>query len=257
MEKINLDLFDNIFYQIKGTKNQQSDVYYIDFKYETDGDETIIDGPDTYKQSIDLKKYVIEKIDFEIIKKEIDKDFGLIISELGEQNRIYLNKIMKNPNFSEKFDLNENVLLEKAEGDISKVGRFMVSKSNITASIIATEGRIGPAHWMLANQKTYDWFVKKIGTNLFTENNDKLFLANIAIDVNDSIEDDVLIEGRKSHINQPGLTCVILVDDDNNIIYEEDEITKEISIFFKIISYGFFPHKQFMKMNVEHESSNR
>ena len=57
--------------------------------------------------------------------------------------------------------------------------------------------------------------------------------------------------------NRPLKQKILIVDDDNNIVYEEDEITKEISIFFKIESYGFFPHKQFMKMNIEHELSNR
>jgi len=47
----------------------------------------------------------------------------------------------------------------------------------------------------------------------------------------------------------------------DNIFYQikgsKSQQTKEISIFFKICAYGFFPHKQYMKINIVHESSNR
>lgn len=251
MEKINLDLFNNRYYEIKNTKDQFVDLFYIDFKYETENDETIIVGPETFTKRYSLNKHIIEKFDFENIKKEIDKDFGLMLSKKGEENRKYLNRVIKS-GFSEKFDINEKDLIEKAEGDISKIGRFMVAKLNTTSSLIATEGRYGPGHWILSNQKTYDWFVKKLN-NLGEINNNILFVGNLAVEVNESIEDDVLLEGRKNKIDQPGLACVILVDDDNNIIFEEDEKTKEISIFFTITDIGFFPHKQYMKINIIHD----
>lgn len=227
MEKINLDLFDNRYYEIKKTKEQFVDICYLDFKYESNWiEKKEINGLEIFKKRFNLNKHIIKNFDFENIKKEIDKEFGLMLSKMGEENRIS--------------DINE-----KLDGD------NLISKLKNISNFIAIEGRIGPAHWILSNQKTYDWIVKKL--NLSEINNDILFIDNLAVDVNESIDDDVLLVGRKNKIDQPGLACVILTDDDNNIIFEEDEKTKEISIFFTITNIGFFPHKQYMKINIIHD----
>jgi hypothetical protein len=246
MEKINLNLFDNRYYEIKNTKEQFVDIFYFDFICEESILGSIID-PKPFTRRFNLNKHIIEKFDIENIKKEINKDFGLILSKKGEEHRIYLK-----PNFSEKIDINEKDLIEKYDGDILKIGQSIYSKIKTISSIIAMEGRFGHAHWILSNQKTYDWFVKKLN-NLGTIDNDILFLENIAVDINEAIEDDVLLIGRKNKIDQSGLACAILVDDDNNIIFEEDKITKEISIFFNIIDIGYFSHKQYIKINIIHD----
>ena len=173
----------------------------------------------------------------------MNKDYIQKISELGDQHRemqLGLNR---------KFDINVH--------DMRKRGmtpdRGIIAKFNNASNLIATEGRIGPAQFIVSNSKTYKYILSFIGGMQYLYKGNELWIGNMPYIINESVEDDKILLGRKNQIDQPGTHCLIMVDDGGYIQFQKmvnpDNFDTKLVMYYCIDNVGFHTYYQIMKLD--------
>ena len=225
---INADLFENSFYSVTPINQPTAQVSYIDFIYSspTNSSNFGIVSPSIMSKTINVKKLVIPinpylnyKIEplylYNLIKNEINKEFFNIVTNLGEQHR--------------KLDLKFDIIIREIKKTNKDIGRAIINRLNMTSSYIATQGRIGPAHWFTANSKTYNYILSHLQDENLTYNQDMIPMIGIRpFIINDSIDDNTILVGRKNKIDGSGVHCFILTNEQKNIEFQ------------KIMNTGFY-----------------
>ena len=275
MQKIKTELFDNKFYTVKGVNQIISNISFIDFTTSPPISSIGLSNspmsiglsnspmstisPNIYQKTIQLHKLDIPiSIDkfsnigdlqethilYNNIKNAINKEYFKIITELGEKNRV------DSP--VDRLD----IFIDKLKKDYPKsgeLGRNIYSKFMSSSNYIATNGRIGPGQWLVSNTKTYKYIINYLNMELMYDADSNLLIGNMPYVVNDLIDDDIILMGKKNNISQPGVNCVILTDDDGYIITQEyissTGYSKILSVFFSIDDIGLNPEHQFFKIN--------
>jgi len=266
MQKIKVELFDNNYYIVKGVNNITSNISYVDFTIS----QPIISmglvsspmsvSPNIFTKTIQLHRLDIpvnkfKNIDdlqethtiYKYIKNAINKEYFKIISELGEKNRI------DSP--ISFFDIFIDKLRKETETDIPSIGRRIYSKFVSAGSYISSNGRIGPAQWLISNIKTYNYIINYLDMdlNIVHDNKGNLLIGNMPYFVEESVYDDIILIGRKNNTSQPGIHCNILTDNDGYIIIQENVnigyYQKMLSVFFSVDDIGITPQTQFLKIN--------
>ena len=235
---------ENNFFTIERTTQDIANVIFMDFQYSAPIPTTNTSfptlSPNIFQKTVKVLPITFLKKDFnsENIKKEINKDFFKVITDLAKQHReLSLDK---------NFDIDIKEL--KRKGDY--ITRSIIAKSNNVSNLIALKGRIGPSQYLASNSKTYDYILKYIGHNRFLFNqNGTMMIGNMQYIIDDNIEDDIILFGRKNKIEQPGVHCLILTDDKGDILVHEtvdpEMINNKVTIYYKIIDLGFHPYYQF------------
>lgn len=260
--KINTKYLENDIYSITNSKKITASLSYIDFSYTAPPPTLNVSSssygmvsPGVYVKNIQLKRLEIsinnycntnntEQI-FNIIKHEINKDVYKMITQLGEKSRIEIPS-----NIS---DFNLKILKEKYKDRLS---RAILSKFISLSNYIGNQGRIGPAQYAISNFKTYNYILNNLDPidlsydksgNFFIDNGHTPYL------IDDLIDDDIIIFGRKNSNNQSGVHCAILTDDNNDIIFQEissfGEINKSLIMFYDVFYIGNNPEYQYIKIN--------
>jgi hypothetical protein len=254
MQKIKAELFDNKFYIVKGVNKHKINVKFIDLQR-----SSFSISPQIFSKNINLHNLdiIIEEnvlLDrtndiqktyflYNYIKNEINKAYFKIITELGEKNRI--NAPMN------KLDI---INIQNINDDSSSISKKVYSKLISASNYIASEGRLGPAQWLVSNNNTYKYILNYLlDMNLSYDTNDNLLIGNIPYIIDDLIDDDIILIGRKNNIDQPGVICTILTDENDNIITQEYSnisfYQKTLSIFFSVDDIGINQKHQFLKIN--------
>lgn len=182
-------------FNILETKYDEAQVSYLDLELTND---TISLIPKTEKH----------KLDEEIIS------WDDVYSKLLDKLR-YLNNIKKSE-FKDKLNITEPLDLKS---EIS--ARKLITKIVLAGNIIAQEGRIGPANFVIMNSELKEFVI-----------NQGFDILKMNIFVDDNLKNEIFI-GRKSDVDQPSV------------------IVTENGVSYKIISIGSHPEYQYAILNYQ------
>lgn len=228
--KIKPSELDNKFFTIIGTNKSLFNISYVGFSQTPvlSNYQYISTKLLTTTFKTDTKLVMNEKSNyFNIINSEIKSRFIAEISKLSQQNRECNLETM------DRLDI-------KIKDNNIDVSKNLLSKFISAGNFIATEGRIGSAQFMISNTTTYRYILKYlIGIN-HVYNNNILQIGHIEYHIDNSVEDGIILLGRKNNIDSSGVHCVILTDDDGYIRFDEINTPYEnnIVIYFNIITIG-------------------
>lgn len=269
LPKIKSEFLNNVYYSVNNVNSPQVNISYMDYQYSTtsstttfqngNGSYPITISPNIYTKTIKLdyleislnpfmniNNMNVEQLIFSQIRNEIDKSYIKKLTELGKKHRISapVNSL----------DINIKDIKLQCEPENKSVSRNIISKFMMANNYIATIGRIGPAQWLMSNSKTYRYILSILDSNDLTFVNNNIMFGNIPYVVNDLIDDDIMLLGRKNDVTTTGIHCFILTDDNGYIYFQEDissmyNLQKQYRIYYKIEDYGSNPEYNFLQLN--------
>jgi len=214
---------------------------------------------------------IVQKLEGVLINEltqVISKEIVSKIRSLAAKNRIS-NTCPKNADGTSKFDFNVDNYL--ATGGYAPGGetthtiqRKLVAKINNASNFIATDGRIGPAQYLVTNGNIASVLQDIAGYTLNPTNvgkmntNGQLYpmgnIGNIQIYVDPYMrwDDNQIFVGRKNTVDQPGLLFIpYLMAQSISLISEATWAPRMlIRSRYAVSDIGFFPEKQFMSIQV-------
>jgi len=199
----------------------------------------------------------------------ISKEIVAKIRSLAAKNRIS-NTCPKNADGTSKFDFNVDNYLYGNSANIPggetthTIQRKLVAKINNASNFIATDGRIGPAQYLVTNGNIASVLQDIAGYTLNPTNvgklntNGQLYpmgnIGNIQIYVDpyQRWDDNQIFVGRKNTIDQPGLIFIPYLMAQSISLISETTWAPRMMIRsrYAVSDIGFFPEKQFMQIKV-------
>jgi len=212
---------------------------------------------------------IVQKLESVLVNEltqTISKQIVAKVTELADKNRI----AWTTPQVAgvSKFDFNIDTYLAVGAatpgGETThSIQRKLIAKINNASNFITTEGRVGPAQYLITNgnlasviQDVAGYTINPVKSNLNA--NGQLFpmgnVGNISIYVDpyQRWDDNRIFLGRKNSIDQPGLVFVpYLMAQSIQLISEATWAPRMlIRSRYAIADIGFFPWKQFMTIRV-------
>ena len=254
-------------------------------------------GPDVFTKSVQvgdieisstLKRTQIEDIKASTGMDIVQKLEGVLINELTQviskeivgkirnlalKNRVSYTAPKSPDGVTSKFDLNVDLYIASlgAVGNGGVMGetthsiqRKLIAKLNNASNFIATDGRIGPAQYLVTNGNLASVIQDIAGYTINPVNAGKLNtngqlypmgnVGNIAIYVDPYMrwDDNYIYLGRKNSVDQPGLLFIpYLMAQSISLISEATWAPRMlIRSRYAVADIGFFPEKQFMAIKV-------
>lgn len=197
---------------------EQVEVLFVDFKYDVVDDE-----PVGYDNLTGEEPTISNVIGPDIFSQKINID-----NDYNDDKQIkneFVNMVSKltevncqeDPELYEKFNFTYETELDDAKNQ-----RRLISKIFNASNLIAASGRIGPAQYMILSKENY----KKYNLEIMESTIEPIFH-----------DIDNILLFRRNSIDQPG------------IIYLKNNISNK----YAILSIGFYPQKQYIKINLTHE----
>ncbi len=213
---------------------------------------------------------IVQKLESVLVNEltqTISKQIVTKVTELADKNRIAWTT-PKDAGGISKFDFNVDAYLAVGAatpgGETThSIQRKLVAKLNNASNFIATEGRVGPAQYLVTNgnlasviQDVAGYTLNPVKANLNA--NGQLFpmgnVGNISIYVDpyQRWDDNRIFLGRKNSVEQPGLVFVpYLMAQSIQLISEATWAPRMlIRSRYAVADIGFFPWKQFMTILV-------
>jgi hypothetical protein len=154
-----------------------------------------------------------------ILSKNIDlnEDLDTIYIEI-------LNKIkeLSLKSFEEK-TYNQNLIVDILDINDDINQRKFLTKINLIANIIASEGRFGPGQYILCNKK-YNYYLSQYSGINYTV-------------INEKIDDDIILMGRITELGQVGLYFIYYIEDNK--------------LYYDICEVGSYTYKQYMMLKIK------
>ena len=216
---------------------------------------------------------IVQKLESVLINEltqTISKQIVAKIRDLADKNRIS-NTTPKDAAGISKFDFNvDNYIGATGFGPAPggetthSIQRKLIAKINNASNFIATDGRVGPAQYLVTNGNLASVIQDIAGYTINPVNAGKLNtngqlypmgnIGNIAIYVDPYMrwDDNRIFVGRKNSVDQPGLVFVpYLMAQSISLISEATWAPRMmIRSRYAIADIGFFPEKQFMSILV-------
>ena len=209
-----------------------------------------------------LESVLVNELTQTISKQIISK-----VTEMADKNRTSWTT-PKDATGNPKFDFNVDAYLAVGAatpgGETThSIQRKLIAKINNASNFIATEGRVGPAQYLVTNgnlasviQDVAGYTINPVKANLNA--NGQLFpmgnIGNISIYVDpyQRWDDNRIFLGRKNSVEQPGLVFVpYLMAQSIQLISEATWAPRMlIRSRYAVADIGFFPWKQFMTIVV-------
>jgi len=213
---------------------------------------------------------IVQKLESVLVNEltqTISKQIVAKVTELADKNRIAWTTPKDGSGVS-KFDFNVDTYLAVGAatpgGETThSIQRKLIAKINNASNFIATEGRVGPAQYLVTNgnlasviQDVAGYTINPVKANLNA--NGQLFpmgnVGNVSIYVDpyQRWDDNRIFLGRKNSVEQPGLVFVpYLMAQSIQLISEATWAPRMlIRSRYAVADIGFFPWKQFMTINV-------
>ena len=213
---------------------------------------------------------IVQKLESVLVNEltqTISKQIIAKVTELADKNRI-AHTTPKDASGVSKFDFNVDSYLAIGAatpgGETThSIQRKLIAKLNNASNFIATEGRVGPAQYLVTNgnlasviQDVAGYTLNPVKANLNA--NGQLFpmgnVGNISIYVDpyQRWDDNRIFLGRKNTVEQPGLVFVpYLMAQSIQLISEATWAPRMlIRSRYAVADIGFFPWKQFMSILV-------
>jgi hypothetical protein len=249
-------------------------------------------GPDVFTKSIQvgdveisstLKRTQIEDIKAATGMDIVQKLEGVLVNELTQviskeivgkvrnlalKNRDSYTAPKAADGITSKFDLNVTEYLTGTlapQGETThSIQRKLIAKINNASNFIATDGRVGPAQYLVTNGNLASVIQDIAGYTINPTNAGKLNtngqlypmgnVGNIAIYVDPYMrwDDNYIFLGRKNSVDQPGLLFIpYLMAQSISLISEATWAPRMlIRSRYAVADIGFFPEKQFMAIKV-------
>ncbi len=254
-------------------------------------------GPDVFTKSVQvgdieisstLKRTQIEDIKAATGMDIVQKLEGVLINELTQviskeivgkirslalKNRVSYTAPKDVTGLISKFDLDVDTYITAlsagagggAMGETThSIQRKLIAKINNASNFIATDGRIGPAQYLVTNGNLASVIQDIAGYTINPVNAGKLNtngqlypmgnVGNIAIYVDPYMrwDDNYIYLGRKNSVDQPGLLFIpYLMAQSISLISEATWAPRMlIRSRYAVADIGFFPEKQFMAIKV-------
>jgi len=213
---------------------------------------------------------IVQKLEGVLINEltqVISKEIVAKIRSLALKNRVS-HTAPKNADGTSKFDFDVDTYAVAANapgGETTHtLQRKLVAKINNASNFIATDGRIGPAQYLVTNGNIASVLQDIAGYTLNPTNvgklntNGQLYpmgnIGNIQIYVDPYMrwDDNYVYIGRKNTIDQPGLIFIpYLMAQSISLISEATWAPRMlIRSRYAVSDIGFFPEKQFMALSV-------
>jgi len=251
--KIKPEIFDNNFFTVKYINQPQGSISYVDFQVTPSLNSFLPASmsPIVMSKNIKLKQLVIPvnfySIDTDLfwsiyytIINEIKREFFKKITVLGEQNR-------------NNQDINFDIIPRNIKKNNQDVGNSILNRLNNASNYLAFQGRIGPAQWLISNKETYNHLLSfMIDLNLTYNKDNHLMINNMSFFVDELVDDDIILVGRKNTVQQPGVHCFILTDEQGNIQFHEISNSmnyNNLIMYFAIEDFGIQPYLQYFKIH--------
>ena len=255
--KIKVELFDNDLYTVKGSIQQKTTLSFIDGCDSTWLSALISNNAtvsvNAYTKQINLIPLLIS-VDINIdmtdiinvhhiyneIKIELNKEFIKKVKELGEKNRN-----------NTEYDIIISQI-KKKYSDEYQAERYMVSKFNRNNNYITTQNRIGPCNWLISNSETYNYILENISDLREYDKNSHPIIGNMPYIISDFVKDDIIIMGRKTKLEQPGLNCIIQMDKDGYIVFDEiiNSSSRILRMYCAIIDTWVNPEYNYLNVRI-------
>lgn len=213
---------------------------------------------------------IVQKLESVLVNEltqTISKQIVAKVTELADKNRTAWTTPKDGSGVS-KFDFNVDAYLAVGAatpgGETThSIQRKLIAKLNNASNFIATEGRVGPAQYLVTNgnlasviQDVAGYTLNPVKANLNA--NGQLFpmgnVGNISIYVDpyQRWDDNRIFLGRKNSVEQPGLVFVpYLMAQSIQLISEATWAPRMlIRSRYAVSDIGFFPWKQFMTILV-------
>ena len=213
---------------------------------------------------------IVQKLESVLVNEltqTISKQIVAKVTEMADKNRTAWTTPKDNAGNS-KFDFNVDAYLALGAatpgGETThSIQRKLIAKINNASNFIATEGRVGPAQYLVTNgnlasaiQDVAGYTLNPVKTNLNA--NGQLFpmgnVGNISIYVDpyQRWDDNRIFLGRKNSVEQPGLVFIpYLMAQSIQLISEATWAPRMlIRSRYAVADIGFFPWKQFMTILV-------
>ncbi len=249
-------------------------------------------GPDVFTKSVQvgdieisstLKRTQIEDIKAATGMDIVQKLEGVLINELTQviskeivgkirnlalKNRVSYTAPKAVDGVTSKFDLDvDDYLTHLGTGmgeTTHSVQRKLIAKLNNASNFIATDGRIGPAQYLVTNgnlasviQDIAGYTINPVNAGKLNTNGQLYPMGNvgqIAIYVDPYMrwDDNYIYLGRKNSVDQPGLLFIpYLMAQSISLISEATWAPRMlIRSRYAVADIGFFPEKQFMAIKV-------
>jgi hypothetical protein len=216
---------------------------------------------------------IVQKLESVLINEltqTISKQIVAKIRDLADKNRVS-NTTPKDSTGTSKFDFNvDNYIGATGFGPAPggetthSIQRKLIAKINNASNFIATDGRVGPAQYLVTNgnlasviQDIAGYTINPVNTGKLNTNG-QLYpmgnIGNIAIYVDPYMrwDDNRIFIGRKNSVEQPGLVFVpYLMAQSISLISEATWAPRMlIRSRYAIADIGFFPEKQYMTITV-------
>jgi len=214
---------------------------------------------------------IVQKLESVLINEltqTISKQIVMKIQELAEENR-NSHTAPKNADMTSKFDFDVDAYTSVAGSapggeTYHSIQRKLIAKINNASNFIATDGRVGPAQYLVTNGNIASILQDVAGYTLNPptmskmNTNGQLYpmgnIGSISIYVDPYMrwDDNRIFLGRKNSVDQPGLIFVpYLMAQSISLISEATWAPRMlIRSRFAITDVGFFPWKQFMSIKV-------
>jgi len=214
---------------------------------------------------------IVQKLESVLINEltqTISKQIVIKIGELAEENR-NSHTAPKDALGNSKFDFDVDAYTSVAGSapggeTYHSIQRKLIAKINNASNFIATDGRVGPAQYLVTNGNIASILQDVAGYTLNPptmskmNTNGQLYpmgnIGSISIYVDPYMfwDDNRIFLGRKNSVDQPGLIFVpYLMAQSISLISEATWAPRMlIRSRFAIADIGFFPWKQFMSIKV-------
>ena len=214
---------------------------------------------------------IVQKLESVLINElsqVISKEIVQKVKELGELNRVSHTTPKSNTGAC-KFDFDVDAYVtgwNGAGGETShSLQRKLVSKINNASNYIATEGRVGPAQYIVTNgnlatvlQDASTYTIAPVigGSNLNTGGQlypvGKINNMTLYVDPYMRFDDNRVFLGRKNAADQPGLIFLPYLMANSISIISEATFAPRMLIRsrYAVANMGFFPEKQYMALHV-------
>jgi hypothetical protein len=217
---------------------------------------------------------IVQKLESVLINEltqTISKQIVGKVRELGSLNRESYTVPKLSDGTTSKFDFNVDAYIGDTGfgpapgGETThSVQRKLIAKINNASNYIATEGRVGPAQYLVTNgnlasviQDVAGYTINPTGAGKINTNGQMYPMGQIGnitiyVDPYQSWDDNRIFLGRKNSVDQPGLVFIpYLMAQSISLISEATWAPRMlIRSRYAITDIGFFPEKQFMAIEV-------
>lgn len=254
--KISIELFDNNFYNIVKTNNVNLQTNIIEF---VQSNSTLVFNKITLKKLIvPINKFNNIEHNLQVLYKTIDlnikNEFFKKVEKLGSKNN------------DVKFDFSIRQLEAKYSDHDTKshkqLGEIFLNKISNGIQYIAINSRRGPAHWAVVNKKTFNKLYQHMTEMKLTfDKNNNLLINNTQLIVEDSINDDEILLGRKNKLDEVGIGVFLLTDDNDNLLINEQinpgNFNSAFVIYYGVEELGNNPEINYLKINTTNIAEQR